>query len=98
VLFKILFYLQTIAAPITRFTEMSFKIALFKTLKSDFKWLTTCKNNVDSLEFNNLSDLALKPSEREMPPLTLFLASSFNVELVYIILKGITQFGYIQSN
>ena len=25
----------------------------------------------------------------------LFLASSFNVELVYSILKGITQFGYI---
>jgi len=26
----------------------------------------------------------------QMPPLFFFLASSFNVELVYIILKGIT--------
>jgi len=30
-----------------------------------------------------------------MAPLFLFLASSLNVELVYSILKGITQFGYI---
>lgn len=29
---------------------------------------------------------------REMSPLYYFLASSFNVELVYIILKGITRF------
>jgi len=31
----------------------------------------------------------------KMQPLFLFLASSFNVELVYCILKGITQFGYV---
>ena len=30
-----------------------------------------------------------------MAPLFLFLASSFNVELVYVILKSITQFSYI---
>ena len=30
-----------------------------------------------------------------MAPMFLFLASSLNVELVYSILKGITQFGYI---
>ena len=29
-----------------------------------------------------------------MAPLFVFLASSFNVELVYVILKGITQFSY----
>lgn len=33
-----------------------------------------------------------------MAPLFLFLASSFNVELVYVILKGITQFGYVMQN
>jgi hypothetical protein len=32
--------------------------------------------------------------EEKMAPLFLFLASSFNIELVYVILKGITQFGY----
>lgn len=32
-----------------------------------------------------------------MAPLFLFLASSFNVELVYIILKSITQFSYING-
>jgi hypothetical protein len=30
-----------------------------------------------------------------MAPLFLFLASSFNVDLVYVILKSITQFSYI---
>jgi hypothetical protein len=30
------------------------------------------------------------PETEEMAPLFFFLASSFNVELVYIILKGIT--------
>ena len=33
-----------------------------------------------------------------MAPLFLFLASSLNVELVYIILKGITQFSYVTFN
>lgn len=33
-----------------------------------------------------------------MAPLFFFLASSFNVELVYIILKGITQFSYLTCN
>jgi hypothetical protein len=41
----------------------------------------------------------LKQSEHkedgEMAPLMMFLASSFNVELVYVILKGITQFSYL---
>ena len=32
-----------------------------------------------------------------MAPLFLFLASSLNVELVYVILKGITQYSYIKS-
>lgn len=34
----------------------------------------------------------------QMAPLFFFLASSFNVELVYIILKGITQFSYLTCN
>jgi hypothetical protein len=39
----------------------------------------------------------IEPKEEatEMAPLFLFLASSFNVELVYVILKGITQFSYV---
>jgi hypothetical protein len=32
-----------------------------------------------------------------MAPLFLFLASSFNTELVYVILKGITQFSYFSN-
>ena len=38
------------------------------------------------------------PAEKEVAPLFLFLASSLNVELVYIILKGITSFGYLDCN
>jgi len=33
--------------------------------------------------------------EKTLAPLLVFLASSFNVELVYIILKCITQFSYV---
>jgi len=47
----------------------------------------------------SLTDLnsAIKenPSEKEIAPLFLFLASSLNVELVYIILKGISHFAYL---
>ena len=32
---------------------------------------------------------------KQLPPLYLCLASVLNVELVYIILKGITQFGFL---
>lgn len=35
------------------------------------------------------------PSEAEVAPIALFLASSLNVELVYIILKSVTQFAYV---
>lgn len=37
----------------------------------------------------------MEAEQKKMKPMFLFLASSFNVELVYSILKGITQFGYI---
>ena len=37
----------------------------------------------------------VESNRRKMPSMYLFLASSLNVELVYIILKGITQFAYI---
>ena len=36
-----------------------------------------------------------KKEDEVMAPLMMFLASSFNVELVYVILKGITQFSYL---
>ena len=37
------------------------------------------------------------PSEAEVAPIALFLASSLNVELVYIILKSVTQFAYVSN-
>ena len=39
----------------------------------------------------------LDDSEMEMRPLYVFLNSSLNVELVYIILKSITKFGLMQG-
>ena len=36
--------------------------------------------------------------DTKIPPIYNALAESLNVELVYIILKGITQFAYIHSN
>ena len=42
-------------------------------------------------------DLTLKEEEK-IAPMMLFLASSLNVELVYIILTGLTQFAKMNSN
>ncbi len=44
---------------------------------------------------SRMSSRAMEAEQKKMKPMFLFLASSFNVELVYSILKGITQFGYI---
>ena len=46
------------------------------------------------MALSQINEVAMKENE-EMAPLFFFLASSFNVELVYIILKGITQFSYL---
>ena len=49
-------------------------------------------------DLNSLCDPPPGPKQQkkgEMAPLFYFLASSLNVELVYIILKSITQFQYI---
>ena len=52
------------------------------------------KTSVSS--YRTISDLQKKKKEEEqMSPMYVFLASSLNVELVYSILKGITQFGYL---
>ena len=49
-----------------------------------------------STSYNSRRSTREVETERQkMKPMFLFLASSFNVELVYSILKGITQFGYI---
>jgi hypothetical protein len=45
-----------------------------------------------SITSEAFSELSSKP---EAAPVFLFLASSLNVELVYSILKGVTQFGYL---
>lgn len=58
-------------------------------------------NNEHGLQLRKTSTVSSQNNEveikenEEMAPLFFFLASSFNVELVYIILKGITQFSYI---
>ena len=53
-------------------------------MKSTF---SCCKRDDDESEVG----------EEEIAPLFAFLTSSLNVELVYIILKGITQFSYINK-
>jgi hypothetical protein len=58
--------------------------------------LTTDDNKERSYSANSrMSSRATETEQKKMKPMFLFLASSFNVELVYSILKGITQFGYI---
>lgn len=47
---------------------------------------------------NEIRESQVNKNKAEMAPLFLFLASSFNVELVYVILKGITSFSYIKDS
>ena len=44
----------------------------------------------DEIDIEKLTETELAPSQKEIAPLAVFLASSLNVELVYIILKAIT--------
>ena len=61
------------------------------------------RNDVSSIclnesTFTEKSEKDKRPQkDNEMAPLFLFLASSFNVELVYIMLKSITQFCFFNS-
>ena len=68
-----------------RLVEPFFFRILWRKLKSTFG---CCKRGNDDSEVDE---------EEEIAPLFAFLTSSLNVELVYIILKGITQFSYINK-
>lgn len=57
---------------------------------------STASRNMMSPGGKNPGSGSGAPDKQELAPLFLFLASSFNVELVYVILKGITQFSYLQ--
>jgi len=46
-------------------------------------------------DFSDETEFKKEQPVKQMAPLFFFLASSLNVELVYSILKGITQFGYL---
>ena len=71
--------------PVIRLVEPFFFRILWRKLKLAFG---CCKRGNDDKEVEE---------EEEIAPLFAFLTSSLNVELVYIILKGITQFSYINK-
>lgn len=52
------------------------------------------ENEEEIVRFTTTSEQK-KQDDEALAPAFLFLASSLNVELVYCILKGITQFGYL---
>lgn len=81
IVLKVLYFSQGIMGPLIRGNEVAFRSIVWKTIKQDLKWLV-CMRDAETKE------------EETMTPLFLFLASSFNTELVYVILKGITQFSY----
>ena len=85
---KSLYLSQGILGPAVRMNEEAFRQTVVKTVKSDFKWLFRIK---EQPEVGSKSD-------ENMAPLFLFLASSFNTELVYVVLKGITQFSYFSDD
>lgn len=58
------------------------------------------QSSFGSFEGSDEEDAPAQKAEQQqqLQPLFLFLASSFNVQLVYVILKGITQFSYLAKN
>ena len=73
--FKVIFGFSGVIFPLLRLLEPFFYGVIID------KWTKICCCKSRNRDVDNLRALA---------PLTTFLASSFNVELVYIILKGIT--------
>ena len=92
--------------PILRLSEPLF----FEIIKEQLnKLFRSCRSEVT--HFDNLLKQQSRDSggarasarsttvkDKEMTPLFMFLASSLNVELVYTILKGISQFVYVDRD
>lgn len=88
-----MFYAQGIVGPLVRLSEPAFRRTISESIKKDLASLFCFKKS-----FRQIADEEAKEvKDSEMAPLFLYLASSLNVELVYIILKGITSFTYIKS-
>lgn len=83
--FKVFFLAQGLVSPAIRLQESAFRNAISTTITKIF---TNPCGAQDTSSTENT----------EMTPLFLFLASSLNVELVYVILKGITNFSYIKTD
>ena len=80
---KLLFQVQGIFMPFLRvFEPYFFRVFREKTLDL----ICCCRKSETSADV------------KQVAPLFMFLASSLNVELVYIILQGITQFSVLQTN
>jgi hypothetical protein len=77
-LFQILYFSQGIWMLVIRLTEEGFRKALIETLR--YFW--------SKLTFSNYE--ISKTEDYELQPLYFFLNSALNVELVFVILKGIT--------
>lgn len=92
IVLKSLYLTQGVVGPLIRCNEEAFRATVLKTIKKDLGLKDSNKNT----SLNPRSE-ELTEQDSEMAPLFLFLASSFNTELVYVILKGITQFSYFSS-
>lgn len=77
-LFQILYFSQGIWMLVIRLTEEGFRKALIETLRYFWAKLTFNKYEISKTE------------DYELQPLYFFLNSALNVELVFVILKGIT--------
>ena len=61
---------------------------------SEISCMRSLSSNTDMM-LEDMKEGNKQDQTEELAPLFLFLASSFNVELVYVILKGITQFSFL---
>jgi len=77
--------------PLLRLMEPTF----FQIVKEMAADRFTCKKKNTSDGSVVSSSLLEQAKKKEMTPMFFFLSSSLNVQLVYTILKGVTQFSYV---
>ena len=88
---KIVFVAYGIFMPLLRLMEPTF----FQIVKEMAVDRFTCKKKSTSDGSVVSSSLLEQAKKKEMTPMFFFLSSSLNVQLVYTILKGVTQFSYV---
>ena len=89
---EVLFYLQGIILPATRLLDPCFRNIFVKQITRFYRKIT-CRSHINGYEYLASSS----QNEEAIEPIDLFLNSVLNVELVYIILRAITDIARVSD-